>query len=106
MDKSLIICTLFAFVIYYGSNAQTVSGKLIDAENNIEIDSVKITDLHSDYTNLSDIDGNFSIPVFGTYLFEKSGFVSKTIPIKENSFYCHYSSSRAPEFGRNTNYYK
>ena len=82
MDKSLIICTLFAFVIYYGSNAQTVSGKLIDAENNIEIDSVKITDLHSDYKNLSDIDGNLSIPVFGTYLFEKSYDVRDTMPFR------------------------
>ena len=86
MHKSLIIFTLLAFLVYNSSKAQAISGKLIDDENDIEIDGVKITDLHSDYTSFSDVDGNFTIPAFGTYLFEKSGFISKTIPIKEKSF--------------------
>ena len=84
MQKSLLfIFLLIATIPFY---AQNINGKIIDAENAIEIENVQITNLHSTFSTSSDINGTFTIPRSDTYIFSKSGFNSRTISIAKGSF--------------------
>ena len=84
MQKCLLfIFLLIATIPFY---AQNITGKIIDADNEIEIENVQITNLHSTFSTSSDINGAFTIPRSDTYIFSKNGFNSRTISITKGSF--------------------
>ncbi len=81
-----IIILLFLYILSFSFYGQNITGKIIDAENSIEIDNVQIVNLSANFSTSSDINGTFIIPKSDTYIFSKKGFISKTISITKSTF--------------------
>jgi iron complex outermembrane receptor protein len=84
MKKFLIL--VFLFILSFPFYGQNITGKIIDAENSIEITNVQIINLDATFSTSSDTDGSFSIPKSDTYIFNKNGFISRTIFITKSNF--------------------
>ena len=65
---------------------QTRNGKVISAENALEIFDVVISDTLQVVVGNTDKNGLFSVNAPGTYVFSKKGYFSKTIPIVDPGF--------------------
>ena len=85
MQKLVIL--IFLLILNFCLYGQNITGKIIDAENSIEIYNVQIVNIRANFSTSSDKNGNFTIPNSDTYIFSKNGFVSKKISINENTFF-------------------
>ena len=79
----------YCFIILVFSNqisAQKVIGKVIDADNSIELSKVIVTNSEKNNVTLTDEKGSFIVFKLGTYSFSKEGYFSKTITLSSTDF--------------------
>jgi len=76
---------LVAFFFTLVSIAQNSSGKVVDAENALELSNVKISNTDGSFATVTSENGGFVVPSNHTYIFSKEGYDSKTITISSNT---------------------
>jgi iron complex outermembrane receptor protein len=81
------ILYLFFFLMAVPASAQKLTGKVIDAENSIEISDVYIINSDNDTVAISDEKGLFTLTKTGIYTFTKTGFSSAKIVIDNFNFH-------------------
>ncbi len=78
---------LFFFFITVHISAQKFTGKVIDADNFIEISNVYILNFDNDTISISDEKGMFTLTKTGSYIFKKTGFYDVKIAIDNLNFH-------------------
>ncbi|HSQ46549.1 MAG TPA: TonB-dependent receptor plug domain-containing protein, partial [Lutibacter sp.] len=81
------ILYLFFFLMAVPASAQKLTGKVIDAENSIEISDVFIINSYNDTVAISDEKGLFTLTKTGIYTFTKTGFSSVKLVIDNFNFH-------------------
>jgi iron complex outermembrane receptor protein len=84
--KNFLLCLIF-FLMAVPSSAQKLTGKVIDADNSIEISDVYIINSDNDTVAVSDEKGLFTLKKIGIYTFKKTGFSSAKIVIDNFNFH-------------------
>lgn len=84
LQKTITIA-VFLYVLF-GFGQTKISGKIIDSDNNIALDSVSIINVKSQKTLLSNIDGSFQLNEIGTYSFKKPGYKEKIIELNPGHY--------------------
>ncbi|HEY9168000.1 MAG TPA: TonB-dependent receptor [Lutibacter sp.] len=84
--KNPFLYLFFLFMAMHTS-AQKFTGKVIDAENSIEISDVYILNSDNDIVSVSDEKGLFTLTKKGVYTFKKIGFSSAKIVIDNFNFH-------------------
>lgn len=83
--KQLILIFSLIFVLNY-SNAQTLSGKIIDSITQVNLELANITFVKTNYTVFSDLEGNFKIKIDDyrdSLRISSIGYKSRTICISD-----------------------
>jgi len=78
--KFLILALVFTF-LSFSSNSQTISGKVVDQENALELSNVRIISIDSTFSTITAENGTFQVPKTGIYVFSKEGYQLRTIEI-------------------------
>lgn len=81
------ILYLFFFFMAVPSSAQKLTGKVVDAENSIEISDVSILNSDNVTVAVSDEKGLFTLTKTGIYTFKKTGFSSAKMLIDNFNFH-------------------
>ncbi len=72
---------IFSLLITLQSFSQEIKGKVIDLQNTFELANVQIKSVDGSYSTSTNFSGIFIVPKKGTYIFELSGYESKSIII-------------------------
>lgn len=88
---------LFFFLITVPVSAQKFTGKVIDADNSMEISNVHILNSGNDTISISDEKGRFTLTKKGVYTFKRMGFHPTNI-IFENFNFHIVALQRLPEY--------
>ncbi len=67
-------------------SSQSIKGKVIDADNSIELNKVQIVDTASNISTSTNANGSFTISGSGVYTFSKDGFFLKTLTVSNTKF--------------------
>ena len=82
-----IFSLLFILFFTLRIGGQAVGGKIIDAFGNHSLDSVKIQQLNSKAIAYSNSDGSFKLDAPGMYVFNKEGYIQKTMHLTADTYY-------------------
>ena len=84
---------LFRFVLLvlilsvFNSNAQQIIGKVVESENNFELNNVTFTSKKNNQIFVSDTNGEIILPTQGTYLINKKGYKPSEITLTTNKYF-------------------
>ena len=84
--RQLSILVIIIGLISSSLISQNYKGKVISAENGLEIVDVQILDSLEIQIAKTTVNGSFSLGAPGTYSFNKEGYFSKTISLDGNKF--------------------
>ncbi|APY12754.1 TonB-dependent receptor [Seonamhaeicola sp. S2-3] len=86
MLKKIIF--FLSIISYFNGYCQLkITGSIIDSDNNIRLPSVKITNVITQKTVISNQNGYFQLTESGTYSFNKVGYISNLVTLKMGSHY-------------------
>ena len=86
MTKNINVFIFFLCFSFFGFAQNNFTGKVVNLENDFELENVQIINLKTKDTIFSNEKGFFKVDVFGVYTFQKLGFVDKEINISDASF--------------------
>lgn len=83
--KYFILIALFLNSFCYSQ--VKINGKVVGIENSEALSYVKIIDVKTKNTTISNVSGYFEVSKTGTYLFSKEGYIEKIIQLKNNQYH-------------------
>ena len=86
MTKNINVFIFFLCFSFFGFAQNNFTGKVVNLENDFELENVQIINLKTKDTIFSNEKGFFKVDVFGVYTFQKLGFIDKEINISDASF--------------------
>lgn len=85
--KHLSFFIIILGLLSFSAEAQMINGKVISASNGLEIFEVIILDSQNNEISETDENGFFNLQDYGTYIFKKKGYSTKTISLIEAQFF-------------------
>ena len=79
----LVLCLFFAFL---SLKSQSFQGKVVNSDHKLPVHEVEILDDSGSKVSSSDVNGLFQLANKGNYTFQKLGYISKTMTIKDTTF--------------------
>lgn len=87
MTFSRFTIYFFSLFTFYTFSQSQISGKIIDTDNSIALETVEIKNIKTGKQTLSDQNGFFEVSEAGTYTIVKKGYSIKTIKLKTGKYY-------------------
>lgn len=81
-----ILLFLFLLISQITFSQNTIQGKVKDSETGVSLSNVTITHKQSKIQVTTNEQGEFVLEVLGVYIFEKQGYISKTIDVNSERY--------------------
>ncbi len=85
--KKRIVILLSVGFIFNAFGQSKIKGKIIDRDNGIILSNVQITNLDTQTSVLSNLNGTFEVSEINTYSFKKEGYLEKILELKDGSYH-------------------